>query len=144
LGSAGASRFGGRLRGTFSHHQIGDTMAFITNQWLKGDAERNRGHSPVQVTMSPAWPSDSWSQNNAVHLQFQITKSDGDYQAIYFTKAEQAELLGSFAHNADLSALKDVAFKALLRLDDADLLNFLQILLSRRVSEPGLANKGGA
>ncbi len=116
-------------------------MGFMTNQWLKGTAERYRGYYPVEISMQADEidPSDDWTKRNEVSAKIVVRQPDGDYQEIFFTKEDLNELLTDLARAAGLRARKGIAFDTLLGLDDADLLKFLAELFSGRVTEKNTA-----
>lgn len=41
-------------------------MGFITNQWLKGSAGRNRGHYPVKAGLKLHPTTSNWCKRNGV------------------------------------------------------------------------------
>lgn len=110
-------------------------MGFITNQWLTGSSERPRSHFPVKVEITSGLATDSFSQGNNVIGEIYATQPGGSYQIIYITKAELNVLFTTLADGADINALQSVVFNALLRLDDAELLRFIEKLFSKRAAK---------
>lgn len=109
-------------------------MGFITNQWLKGNPDRNRGHYPVQVSMNVQTSEDEWSLERQVSCEIRVKKDDGEYQVLYFTTGELAEILPALTRSADSTVLKALAAETLRRLDDAAILAALKWALSKRVN----------
>ncbi len=110
-------------------------MGFITNQWLKGDAWRNRKHVPVKVSFELESTSGAWTKRNEVKGAIHATREDGNYQSVYFTEPELNALVPTLAKGADLNARREAAFDVLLCFSDEDLVRFLAELLSRRTND---------
>lgn len=118
-------------------------MGFITNQWLKGDPERERGHHPVEGEVSGTPSRDGWSQRNDVFFRITIYREDdGDYQTVYLTQDEVGKILSQMVKVAEQSARNNVALAILKRLDDAELLQFMTTLLVER-KKRGERGEGG-
>ena len=73
-------------------------MGFITNQWLKGSAERNRGHYPVKAGLKLHPTTSNWCKRNGVAAQIGATRTDGDYQTISLTTAELSEFFADLGN----------------------------------------------
>jgi hypothetical protein len=91
-------------------------MGFITNDWLKGAPERNRGHFPVEGEVSGGPWCDAWAEQYNAVFRIKVERSDGDYQAVYLTQDE----------------VDKIALDMLVNLTDAELLQFMTRLLSER------------
>jgi hypothetical protein len=100
-------------------------MAFITNQWLKGAPERSRYHFPVAVSLEPCLADDDWSNRNGVCAGIKATKSNGDYQNLYFQKADLPKLFPSLFEQADTAARIKIAMAALRKLDERSVMTVL-------------------
>jgi len=122
-------------------------MAYITNQWLKGNPERNRDHRPVKVEISTSLPTDAWSRRKRVVAEINLTREDGDYQQLSLRRADlnatlptlvkgadRTKLLQDLARDLDPQLRRDVATAALLDLSDAELMAFLGDLLAARAA----------
>ena len=66
-------------------------MAFTNHSWLKGDAERDRGHELCKVTLKIS--ESTWSSNKEVKLAFLLTRDDGDYRVLRLTEEDIKILL---------------------------------------------------
>jgi len=106
-------------------------MGFITNQWLKGHVERDRSHFPVRCEISGKASFGDWTSDNVV-FDIQAQRPDGDVQLMYLTQDEVDELLPAMMEVGNQSIRLKFAHEALAKLDDAELLRFLAILLSER------------
>ena len=91
-------------------------MGFITNQWLEGLPERNKGHFPVEGEVSVRASGGEWSELNNVVSRIIVERSDGEFQAVYLTQDE----------------VDKIALDMLANRTDAELLQFLTRLLSER------------
>jgi hypothetical protein len=139
-------------------------VGFITNQRLKGEVQRNRGHRPINAVFALGNGStDKWNATHKIVAEIVATCKSGDYQCFYFSKADLKKLVPSLAiasgretmrdlvmdllHGVDdantLSSLvqsvsaqlrRKIAMDVLHGLDDADLLSFLSELLQSRSS----------
>lgn len=108
-------------------------MGFITNQWLKGSAARNRGHYPVGVSLKVQGTSDTWAESKMVICTLQAKKEDGNYQTLYFSAKDLQEILPALTQYADADGLKDTAYAAMRRLKDSALVEALKFSLLRRI-----------
>lgn len=115
-------------------------MGFITNQWLKGDPERSRKHSPIKISFELGSIYDAWCRRKEVNGAILAMREDGDYQSLYFTELELNQLMPTLARGADINTRQEIAFDTLLCLSDTDLLNFFADVLSRRASDKNTAD----
>jgi len=99
-------------------------MGYITNQWLKGDASRVRGHFPVRVDFRPYSTGNEWAREHEVTCCLDATRGER-YQQVSFTDSDFAKVLPVFLTCASDSTLCDVLVGALSKLDNA---KFLEIL----------------
>ena len=93
-------------------------MGSITNQFLKGNAWRNRSHHHVPVKVQ-------WEQGNEWgEVAGEITATSlhasslGDYQIISFTRPELNRLVAKMAKQANPRTRKSIAANILLSLSD--------------------------
>jgi hypothetical protein len=106
-------------------------MGFITNQWLKGFL-RNRTFHPVSGAVSAKAASDSWAKRNGVLLEIRLKKSDGSFQELYLTRDELNKILPTVVELGDVEPRTEAAVASLNSLDDAELLEALKSVLSKR------------
>lgn len=106
-------------------------MGFITNQWLKGEPERDRSYSPVEGKVSGH--SLPW-KNHDVVFDIRIERPDGARQIMHLTQGEIDKLLPSVMECGEQSIRLEAALDILADLTDTELLQFLTRLLSKRAS----------
>lgn len=97
-------------------------MGYITNQWLKGDAERRKGWRPIQVDMhseSRRDEEDSWYNEHDVVVEIKATRSEADYQVVLFTEQDLAGILNRLVRAASMET-RDNIFEELLEWADND------------------------
>lgn len=107
-------------------------MAYITNQWLKGEIARNRGHDPIKVTIDAMAPGDEFDTAHRIAAHVQLTRGDGDYQILRLLRDDITTLLPYLISQAHASAKSSAATIALDSLEDGDLAQFLEELFVRR------------
>jgi hypothetical protein len=76
-------------------------MPFATNQWLKGEVVRARGHHPVSVRLSVGLECDEWSKKHRVVASIRAARGDGSIQALYLTKTSMSSLILKLAALSD-------------------------------------------
>lgn len=114
-------------------------MAYITNQWLKGVVQRNRGHSPIKVAVEPRVSSDDeWDASHQIAAHIQATREDQTYQTIYFTQQDIAAILPYLVARASADAKAQAATIVLTGLSGGELASFLEELFARRRAAKGL------
>lgn len=109
-------------------------MAHITNQWLKGEVERGRNHSPIKVTtvVSKAPDKDRWSTKNLVVTDLNLLKDNGDYHCVSLTQTDLSNLLPLLVSYSDEPTQVKTALNAIQKLSDAMLLEFMAKAFSER------------
>ncbi|MFA5913706.1 MAG: hypothetical protein WC830_09140 [Burkholderiales bacterium] len=110
----------------------GDTVGFITNQWLKVDVERNRKHLPVSVAFALRLTSDKWVMRNEVKATIDATRRGGEFQSVYFTEKDLNAIIPALATGADMNTRRKVALDTLSTFNDQDLVVFLSDLFRCR------------
>ena len=122
-------------------------MASITNQWLKGNPQRNRGHEPVEVEISASLPSGEWSRWHRVVAEITVTRDGGDYQQLSLRQADlnrtlptlikaanRKAVLQELARDVDPRVRRDIAIAALVGVSDAELVAFIGELIAARTA----------
>lgn len=121
-------------------------MGFISKQWLRGDALRNRGHVPVPVAIEAIELIDEFDSRNDVKVLLRVTLQHGfagDYQLVHFTKEEVELALPSFLRKSDLTDLslgdprRAAIVTALSKLNKTELSSLLSDIKAAQVkTEP--------
>src|SRR5689334_11859986 len=107
-------------------------MAFVTNQWLKKDAQRSREHFPIRVTVEAVAPLGDWDVENGVAAHLVSTGADGKYQSLYLTEKDIDAILPYVLSRASVSAKSQAARIALSTLSDSDISLFLEEIFALR------------
>jgi len=109
-------------------------VGFISNQWLnRGQGLRNRKYSPVSVTVKAEVPTDSWSREHKVHVEFSASRSNAQYHTLHLTP-EEVEPAANTMISACPSEMRARLVVVLLQeLSDAQLLKVLAQDLKIRV-----------
>ena len=110
-------------------------MGAITNQWLLGNAKRDRYHFPITVSISSYCVSgskDDWVSDNKIVAEIRAERRSGDYQCLYLTNEDLEGTLPKLTQAAELRTQLKVAFDLLQGLSDVALLAFLSELLPSR------------
>lgn len=68
-------------------------MSYITNQWLKGHALRNRGHFPIEISIAAKLASSKSDESHGVSAHLNLKRGSDDHQAIYLTNNDLGKLL---------------------------------------------------
>jgi hypothetical protein len=116
-------------------------VGYMTNQWLKGSPERNRGHLPARVDMDLTPTSDDWSENHGVVGAITGRRGDGHYQSVYFEKRDLDYLLPHLVESASAGTKAKIVLNFVLDLDDEDFLGFMARLLTNRAKIRRSRNK---
>jgi hypothetical protein len=106
-------------------------MGYVSNQWLKGSPQRDRGHRPVKATFDLQVATDEWSNENGVLVTLFLTRQDGDFQMVSFDPEEIRQLSNFLIRDA---ATAVVVADALARLPDGVLLDTLKRVLDNRTA----------
>lgn len=107
-------------------------MPYLTNQWLKGEVERPRQHSPVQVKAEIRKPSDRWSERNQALIDLYLTREDGNYQCLSLTESDLSNMLPPLLLESNRILQFQIALDILQTLDDSKLIIALDQLFSKR------------
>ena len=107
-------------------------MAYITNQWLKGEIERNRGHHPLEVSFETCPARGKWDAEHMVVADLRMTQNNGDYQSIYLTQNDLAHSLSFLVSLASETTKREIAIKVIRNLEDTALLQLLSELFVER------------
>jgi hypothetical protein len=121
---------------------IEENMAFITNQWLKGAAERSRYHFPVTVSVEGYPTNDGWSKHNGVCAGITAKNADGNYQSIYLQEGDLDQLLPYLVERANAAIRQKLALDTLIGVDDACLLTIMTRLFGERARLAFSKNRG--
>jgi hypothetical protein len=104
-------------------------MAFITNQFLKGDPERNRTHDTKFVTVSATASSTPWEREQNVVASIEAQQTSKNYQYISITEEELHILVSQLFRMTSKAFQLDCAKYALKDVDDAGLVSHLKEVL---------------
>ena len=109
-------------------------LGSMTKQWLKVNCTRKRIHwsEPCRVSGSPS--DDCSADQVSVVFEIKATRAGDEYQKMCLTQEEVNTLLPSIAEAAEERVCLKVALAKLVSLGDAELLDFLKSLLSRRTT----------
>ena len=96
-------------------------MAFITNQFLKGNSERSRSYNPITVSLTLNTHQTPWRENHEVISILQATRKDGNYQMVYFTQPDlDYSVLGDLVRKASEPTRSGIAIETLLNFSTAE------------------------
>ncbi len=107
-------------------------MGFITNQWLKGKAERNRKWGPVEVTVVPEAAEGDWDSEHGVVAGVKAARPNADYQITLFTQGDLEIFLPHLVANANVETQQFVVHDILSRLSDTQLVALLSDFFAKR------------
>lgn len=121
-------------------------MGYVSKDWLKRDAHRNRAHVPIPVEISVAEGTDEWDKRHGVEVTLITTWLNGlgekEYRTIGLTKTEIEQTLPYFLRESDFTDLpladpKRVAIvESLSKLSDTELIRLVNDISAAR-DEPG-------
>lgn len=97
-------------------------MAYVTNQWLKGIAQRNRSYHPIRVEISARPSADKWSTAHKVVADLTMRRVDKDYQSLLLTLDDLDIALPIVSMLAEKNMRIRVAVEALNTLKDNELI----------------------
>ena len=130
-------------------------MAFITNQWLKGNKERNKFHTPESVRIiRPKALAESirqkddggytldwgveWEIQNNIAYKIGFCKKDGgsnpfrcdsEYQAVYINKDEIQQLLTGLFYSNSIESNRDFLKLIIPSISDEFKFELIKLLL---------------
>jgi hypothetical protein len=106
-------------------------MAFITNQWLKGEVQKDRPHCPIPVNPR-TWSSDqfAWTARKTV-VALNFERDNGNYQTVLFTQDDLALVLQTLVEKSDRNTKAKIAVEALSGLTPRVVLSVLAKALSK-------------
>ncbi len=107
-------------------------MAWISNQTLRGDPKKKRGHHPVSARVRVYVPHTKWSKDNRVVVRVEVIRDGGDYQFIDLIQQEANVAAWILSLNADSETRLKIALDVLKQFDDSELLAALKPVFSRR------------
>lgn len=93
-------------------------MAFITNQWLLGDAIRGRRYSPHKVAIEVTEAYGEWSSTHQVVADLKLSKENRDYHSVSLTQNDLTSILPKLASVSDDSTKIKIAVNILMKLSD--------------------------
>lgn len=93
-------------------------MAFITNQWLLGDAIRGRSYSPQKVTIEVSDVNSEWSRAHQVVVDLKLSKQNRDYHSVSLTQYDLVSMLPILISKSATSTKSKIAVDILMQLSD--------------------------
>lgn len=93
-------------------------MAFITNQWLLGDAIRGRSYSPHEVAIEVSDAYGKWSSTHQVVAELKLSKKNLDYHSVSLTQNDLASILPKLVSNSGMSTKVQIAVEILMKLNN--------------------------
>jgi len=122
-------------------------MGYVSKDWHKSDAHRNRVQVPKPVKISVAEGADEWDKRHGVEVTLITTWLNGlsekEYRTIGLTKTEIEQTLPYFLRESDFTDLplgdpKRVAIvESLSKLSDTELIQLVNDISTARVdTEP--------
>lgn len=107
-------------------------MGFITDNWLKGTAKRDRGHCPTEVAVAVGVPSGEWESSHGVEALIHASSSVDMYKILYLTQADIGAVVPYLISRAPPEIQNDAVIIALADRSDEELSEVLEELFLRR------------
>lgn len=107
-------------------------MGFITNQWLKGNPERNRAFAPVAGDITAAPSRDGWSKDRDVVVDITVRRPDGNFQQVLLTSQEVDSLMPTMIETGGAQVRLQMAVSTFAKLPDGELLDALSKIFTNR------------
>ena len=108
-------------------------MAYISNQWLLPDPQRDKSHVPVEVVLLRDHTEGEWSREEKVLAAIRLTREDdGRYEVFCLRQSDVDFILTQLVEHASLEVQTSLLTALLMRQSNAGVFSALAGDFARR------------
>jgi hypothetical protein len=107
-------------------------MSFVSKQWLRGNAQRNRIYDPERVTVDLDHCDDDWCRKNGAVAGLRASRRDGDFVVLLLDREELKKVADAWRQFGAPAVTRAEAIAMMTMMADGELLSLWnEVLIAR-------------